>query len=577
MAKPKKKKPSGAPPGATVFRSADPPLRDVPEARQEERQAAALGEALSTAGGAERERLERIMNLLPCYVALIDEDHKVLYHNAAFEEYFGVPNDRPCYTVMRGLETPCFFCPPLKSLKGRGRPSVTEWVHPDNRHAFRVHSYPFIDPDGTACVMEAGFNVTANIRVQQALDLSEQSYRAITDNLTIGIALLDPELRIKTGNTRLSKWFAEGFRLDRKVCGLLRCGVNWATADLGEEFCPDCPFKVSFKDGQGHEKEFSAVLPDGKERSLRMVTCPVMSGKGQVGRLRAMILMLEDITNRLHVNQQLQRARKLEAMNTLAGGIAHEINQPLSALHLYASGLQMLLEKPGDLPQGTTQERLNLIMREADKIRSIISHMRSLVTREGRVELAPVSLAAAVQSVSDIMLQQLEARGVSLVAEIPDFLPLVQANEIQLEQVLVNLLSNAMHAMDGKPIRDDGQERCIRVRAYIMPETGRVRLEVADSGLGLPPARERIFDPFYTTKERHEGMGLGLSIVHGLISLWGGEISAIAHHPDLGGAVFFIDLHMAAENPDTARALEVLGTVAEEETSQNGEEEAGTV
>ena len=540
-----------------------PAARCPTEILQEESRIAALGEALFSAGSAaERERLERIMDLLPCYVALIDENYRVLYHNAVFAEYFGAPGDRPCYAVMRGLEKPCFFCPPITmSLKSLGRASVTEWAHQGSRQTFRVHSHPFTDSGGTPCVLEAGFNVTANVQVQQALELSEKSYRAITDNLTIGIALLDPELRVRIGNTRLSQWFGEGFRLDRRICGLLRCGGNWAAAEELGEFCPDCPFKSSPKDGQGYEKEFSIVFQDGTKRNMRVVACPVMSGKGHPGKLRATILMLEDITNRLRVNQQLQQARKLEAMNTLAGGIAHEINQPLSALHLYASGLQMLLEKPGELPQEITQERLALIMREADKIRGIIAHMRSLVTREGRVELGAVSLQRAVESVRGLMQQQLEACGAQLVAEMSEFLPLVQANELQLEQVLVNLLSNAIHAVSGRKDR----QALIRVRAYLMPETEYVRLEVADSGPGLPPTGERIFDPFYTTREGHEGMGLGLSIVHGLVSLWGGEISAASHHPDLGGAVFYVDLHMAAENTNARRAV-----TAPEAPSQSG-------
>jgi C4-dicarboxylate-specific signal transduction histidine kinase len=143
------------------------------------------------------------------------------------------------------------------------------------------------------------------------------------------------------------------------------------------------------------------------------------------------------------------------------------------------------------------------------------------------------------------MQQQLEAHGVELVVEIPELLPSVQANDIQLEQVLVNLLSNAIHVMDGDSGKRDGpgnRGKCIRIRAYPLPETGRIRLEVADSGPGLPLGGERIFDPFFTTKERHEGMGLWLSIVHGLVSLWGGEISAAQLHPELGGAVFYVDL-----------------------------------
>lgn len=111
------------------------------------------------------------------------------------------------------------------------------------------------------------------------------------------------------------------------------------------------------------------VFQDGKEHIVRLVTCPVKSGKhsGKAHVVRALIVMLEDITARLRMSQQLQRARKLEAASALAGGIAHEINQPLSALHLYASGLQMLMEKQGKLPPETTQERLSLIMAEAWK------------------------------------------------------------------------------------------------------------------------------------------------------------------------------------------------------------------
>lgn len=280
---------------------------------------------------------------------------------------------------------------------------------------------------------------------------------------------------------------------------------------------------------------------------MRLVTCPVMPGKSRSKKpqVRAIIMMLEDITNRLRVNQQLQRARKLEAMNTLAGGIAHEINQPLSALHLYAGGLQMLLEKQRELPPETTRERLHLIMKEADKIRSIITHMRSLVMREKPAPLGAVSLEAGVRNVMAVMGHQFVARGVKALLDVPPGLPPVRANDVQLEQVLVNLLANALHAIDGDQAKGGRERRIVLIRARPAPETGGVRLEVADSGPGLGKGSEQIFDPFFTTKERHEGMGLGLSIVHGLVSLWGGEISAVARHSELGGAAFYIDLKLA--------------------------------
>ena len=534
----------------------DGKTRLAANAPQEE--SAALAAAFATAPAQDRERLAAIMDLLPCYVVIINKERRITFYNKAFERYFGKPGDRPCHAVMRGSAAPCRFCPPFDRGTGES-PGVMDWVHPGTGTAFRVHAHPFTESDGSVSILKAGYNVTSTMRVQQALDLSEQSYRAITDNLSIGIALVDPHLRIKAGNIRLSQWFSEGFRLDRPVCELLQCGEFCKSAAVDLDFaCPDCPFQASVADGASHEKELTVTLADGKERVMRMVTCPVKPGKttGRSSQVRALILMLEDITNRLRVNQQLQRARKLEAMSTLAGGIAHEINQPLSALHLYASGLQMLLEKQNELPRATTEERLSLIMREADKIRGIISHMRALVMQEGRVPMQRVALRPVLDSTLALMRQRFEDRKALLTVDVPENLPDVHSNDLQLEQVLINLLANALHALDSENAthaRRPARQPAVLVRAQLLPELRRVRLEVADSGPGLPKGSERIFDPFYTTKERHEGMGLGLSIVHGLVSLWGGEISARARHATLGGAAFYVDLPLARDaNPAAA-------------------------
>lgn len=517
------------------------------------RQAEALAEALAGTSDEERIRLKHIVDLLPCYVAVLDRQRRVIFHNKAFERYFGLPEGRTCYACTRGRKDVCKECPPFDGLAS-GASSTMEWVSPLTRQAFRVFAHSFADVHEEPCVLTVGFDITPTVRLQQALELSEQSYRAITDNLTIGVALIDTKMRIKAGNIRLSQWFAQEFRLNRCICEILRCDEAVVNAQKqGEErYCSDCPFLASLEDGTGHEKELEITFEDGKEHTARLVTCPVKSSKSQrnKGDVRALIMLLEDITTRLLVNQQLQRARKLEAMSTLAGGIAHEINQPLSALHLYASGMQMLMEKQGALSPEVTQERLTLIMHEADKIRSIISHMRALVMQEGRVPVGAVSIRASIEAVLGIMRSQLGARDIQVEMDIPDDLPLVRSNLVQLEQVLVNLVANAMHAMDTEGgSRKTGKQRRILFQASVLPSLrdggNRVRLEVADSGPGLPVGSERIFDPFYTTKERHEGMGLGLSIVYGLISLWGGEISASAQHPVLGGAVFYVDFHLA--------------------------------
>lgn len=578
----------------------------------------------------ERLRLRKIIDLLPCYVILVDQDRIIRFENKAFQEFFGSGLNEPCFTVLRGLEEACPHCPPLEAVTGKAT-CVMEWVYPRTSHIFRVYSYPFADMDGKEHVLQVGFNVTSRVRVQQALDLSEQSYKAITDNLAIGIAMLTPNLGVSAGNNRLMEWFGPGFTRGRRICELLRC---FGYVPAPGVFCPECPFKAALDDSSSHELEFTTTFVTGKERNVRLMAHPVSPHKS---RVKALVLMLEDITTRLKVNQQLQRGRKIEAMATLAGGIAHEINQPLSALHLYASGLQMLLEKKTQLSVDSVQERLSLIMREAEKIRSIIAHMRSLVMQEGAVPLGNVSVARAVTGVLNLMANQIRLRGIKVVVDIPPDLPGVRANDLQLEQVLMNLVANSVHALDsvrgpgakgpgekdasgrkesganaaGKDAgkiteqaseqtsgqtggqtsgqaggqtpeqasgRTGGQtsgqaggqasgqapeqtspmpdgpatlrpgERLpplIAISARSIEHGKKVCIEVADTGPGLPEGAERIFDPFFTTKEAHKGMGLGLSIVHGLVRLWGGEVSARPRHPALGGAAFYLTLEMS--------------------------------
>jgi signal transduction histidine kinase len=512
------------------------------------------GRTAETTGGTGSESLGRIVDLMPCYVALVDDEYRILAHNAAFEKFFGPPDGKPCHVVLRGRDRPCTSCPFLQDGKNN-KTSIVEWIHQPSGRTFRVHAVPFVRDDGTPCVLKIGFNITPDLRMQQALDLSEQSYRAITDNLSIGIALLDTSLRVKAGNIRLGRWFGELFRLNARICTMLRCGSEYERAIREEKFyCPECLFRASLLDGAGREKEYGLRLNGvDKERMVRLATRPVRPGRGIGRQVRALIMMLEDVTGRLQVNMQLQRARKLEAMNTLAGGIAHEINQPLSALHLYAGGLQMLLEKDADLSPSMLRERLGLIMREADKIRSIIANIRAMVKLESPLPLQPVSLPKVVDGVLTMMKHRTTLKKIRVRVDMPASLPPVLCNEIQLEQVLVNLLSNAVHALDGLG-DSDGVRRIILVRAALLPGTSKVRLEVADSGAGLSADNERIFDPFYTTRDGRGGMGLGLSIVHGLAALWGGVISAVAHHEELGGAAFLLDLPAAgdARTPEAA-------------------------
>lgn len=496
---------------------------------------------------AERSRLSKILDLTPNYIVLLNEKGKILYKNKAFDDFFGKDAGSTCYKAMRGRDKFCSQCPPYDAFTTQSSCKM-EWLSPITEDAFSVVSYPFEESKGNKLLLKIGTNITANLRMQQALDISSTSYKVITDNLAIGISVLTLSLNIKAGNTRLVQWFGTAMKHGARICEVLCCNGKENLPEIGS-FCDDCPFNQTLTDGSTHEKEFVVPFLDGKKHTVRLVACPVRPRKGKV---KALVLMLEDITKRLEVNKHLQKARKIEAMGTLAAGIAHEINQPLSALHLYASGMQMMLEKTGEVDTASAMKRMDLIMNEAEKIRSIIANMRALVMNKNPADLAPVSLKDSTNAAIALLQTQLNSREIRVDTDIPADIPHILGNSVQMEQVLVNLLSNAMHAIDVKKHKqstlessEHNTESIIRIQAKSKTKENKVALIVTDSGTGLPDARERIFDPFYTEKEGNEGMGLGLSIVHGLVRHWGGTISAKAHSKDLGGAEFYILLNIA--------------------------------
>ena len=485
----------------------------------------------------ERARLLNLLDVLPAYVVLIDQSHVIQFDNRVFRQLFGPGQGKHCYEVLRGLNAPCEACPPFSVLSTRSI-CVNEWACARTNNAFRVHSYPFEDLNGNKMVLKVGINITAGVRAQHALDLSEQRYRNIADNLTIGIALLDPQLVAVTVNPRLAEWFGPEATKGTSICDML----HRQCAD-SERGCAACIFRKTFDDKKNHEREFSLLTHTGETRRFRLVSCPILTRKGEA---RAVIMMLEDITERHNVAKRMQHLRRLEAMGTLAGGIAHEINQPLSALHLYASGLQMLLEQSGDIPIPRIMERLALILAQADKIREIISHMRALVMQEDSAAVGSVAVHEAVEGALALVGAQLSAHGITLQTDVPASIQ-VRATRVQFEQVLINLLINAMHALDTV----DSPEKIIRIVAETA-DPHHVRIHITDNGPGVQGMEENIFTPFFTTKEAHQGMGLGLSIVHAFVTAWGGEVTPKGNGAS-PGATFTLTLRAAktTDNIDT--------------------------
>ena len=277
------------------------------------------------------------------------------------------------------------------------------------------------------------------------------------------------------------------------------------------------------------------------QRRARLAERLAIQAAAQVDLERQVAERTADLTRAnedLHRMQaDLVQAGKLAALGRMSAALSHEINQPLAAARNYADSAGLLIDR-GDLPRA--RENIGLILGLIDRMAAIARHLRN-VARKPNEPLKVVDLAAVVQDALTIAQTRLNAAGATVALDLPADLPTVQGGPVRLQQVIVNVLSNAADAVEGLVDR--------RIEVTARSEGQEVTLAIRDHGPGVAPAiADRIFDPFFTTKQVGSGLGLGLSISYNIMKDFEGDLR-VANHPD-GGAVFTLVLHRA-----TARAL----------------------
>jgi two-component system C4-dicarboxylate transport sensor histidine kinase DctB len=228
----------------------------------------------------------------------------------------------------------------------------------------------------------------------------------------------------------------------------------------------------------------------------------------------------------------LVQAGKLAALGRMSAALSHEINQPLAAARNYADSAGLLIDR-GDTARA--KENIGQILGLIDRMAAIARHLRN-VARKPNEPLKAVDLAAVVRDALMIAQARLTAAGAEVVLDLSADLPPVQGGPVRLQQVIVNVVSNAADAVEGTA------DRRIHLTAY--PTAEEVTLAIRDHGAGVAPAiADRIFDPFFTTKQLGSGLGLGLSISYNIMKDFGGDLR-VSNHPD-GGAVFTLVLRRA--------------------------------
>jgi C4-dicarboxylate-specific signal transduction histidine kinase len=229
--------------------------------------------------------------------------------------------------------------------------------------------------------------------------------------------------------------------------------------------------------------------------------------------------------------EQLVQAAKLATLGELTTGVAHELNNPLNNIGLFVGNVIDALEV-GHIENEAALRQLRNAMQQVHKATEIITHLRTF-GRAAPVSQEPTHVNHVIEESLSLMHEQLKLRSIEVILDLSPEDPLVMANSIRLEQVFMNLLTNARDALTDSP------KKAIAIRTWV--EGSLVRLEFQDSGPGVPPGLEqRIFDPFFTTKEVGAGTGLGLSITYGIVKDLEGAIR-LENQPGVG-ATFLIEL-----------------------------------
>ena len=237
----------------------------------------------------------------------------------------------------------------------------------------------------------------------------------------------------------------------------------------------------------------------------------------------AMIVAVTDVTDMLEKDAQLIQASKMASLGEMSAGIAHELNQPLNAIKMGTDYLKMMVQEEKPINQEDLLQVVTDASEQVDRAAEIINRLRYFGRKADLVK-EKVKISRTIRDLIAGVGHQLKLHNIEVELDLDDSLPSITAHRNRLEQVLFNLLINARDAINQK-VKSCSKDhpKLITIRSF-QKEDGLV-MTVSDTGIGIPADLQgRIFEPFFTTKEVGSGMGLGLSIIYGIVRDYGGEI-----------------------------------------------------
>ena len=380
-------------------------------------------------------------------------------------------------------------------------------------------------------------DITERKVAEAALREREERLRILTDDAPVLLSMIDPNDQLVFANHRFLSFFG------RSLEDMSQGRWEWMS-DIHPEDLPETKriYFEALRRQESVEMEHRVRRYDGEYRWVRETQVARFETDGTFA---GFVGALVDITDRKRAEAELARQRealyqteKLSALGSLLAGVAHELNNPLSVVVGQAT---MLEDTAADQK---TAERAEKIRRAADRCSRIVRSFLSLARRR-TPELTAVPLNSVVEMAVELLSYQLRMADVQLTLDLAPDLPALLADADQLNQVVTNLVHNALQALGDKA----GPRRLTVSTAHA--GNGTVRLSVIDNGPGVPAdLRARIFEPFFTTKPPGAGTGIGLALCLASIAAHGGSIG-VEETPG-GGATFSVELPVRSSGPASA-------------------------
>lgn len=343
-------------------------------------------------------------------------------------------------------------------------------------------------------------NATLEVNQWQLLR-SRNILRALFDSIPVSMYIVDKKYNLIAVNMDRAK------RINTTPNKLVGRRCYEALYNL-DDICPDCKVIESLFGGKATTRTKRKWQKDDQVQEWEISTYPIYDDTDQVTQA---ILFEQDVTEKRRLEASLAQSEKLAAVGQLAAGLAHEINNPLTAIIANTQLLQRELKEDAD-----KLELVNLIAQAGQRAAQVVRNLLDLARKE-EVLFEATNVNQTLNRAISLMQHELVSRSITLIYEPAEDLPQIMASQDRLQGVWVNLLANAIDSFD------ESEERQIRIATSAT--SSEVRVIVSDTGKGIPPEKlNRIFEPFYTTKAPGRGTGLGLSLIHRIIKQHGGSI-----------------------------------------------------